>query len=420
MRPLSHLHNALWIVLALGLLACDDDKDSATTTDAAVPDETDTDADSGEETPTESESDASVDTDASDGTGGESSSDPSTSSYDFSAFDKTIAAYIADNELAGASAVVVDAEAGEVYIKGYGSFSEDRDYLIASGSKVLSAGVLVHLADQGLLNLDDAISTYLGAWGTYKTDITVAQLLSNSSGLLSLTDNPFYIPYVCQYSRDLGSLSDCGQQIYQAEDEDDRITPDTEFRYGGAQWQLAGAIAEAVSGLAWDDLLEDTYRSPCGTASLGYTNHYQDTGGVGYPSYMDGDSSTLYETDNPNIEGGAYINVRDYGKILLMHLRGGTCDDEVVLEPTSVQRMQENRIASVYGGTTGDADLDGYGLGWWMSTATPGVVLDPGAYGAVAYLDMNAGFGVFIAVEDGSGGDLFAATYPTVLDALSQ
>ncbi len=62
-------------------------------------------------------------------------------------------------------------------------------------------------------------------------------------------------------------------------------------------------------------------------------------------------------TDNPNIEGGGYANVSDYGKLLLMHLRCGLCGEERVLSEDAVARMQEDRLAE-YGGTS----LSGGGL----------------------------------------------------------
>src|SRR5690606_36892903 len=147
----------------------------------------------------------------------------------------------------GASAAIVHKDLGIVHEGGYGAFAADRLYLIASSSKVLSAGVLMRLADEGLLDIDAPISDDLADWGEHKSDISVASLLSNSSRLRSLTEDSLYAPYLCQYL-DSGSLLSCAESIYTADDADTRRTPDTMFAYGGAQWQLAGGIAEVVSG----------------------------------------------------------------------------------------------------------------------------------------------------------------------------
>lgn len=350
-----------------------------------------------------------------------------TPDVDFVEFDATVQSFLDAHSLSGATVVVVHRDHGVLHQRAFGSFDVNRISLLASASKVLSAGILVRLADQGLIDLDAPISSYLGAeYGLYKTDITVAQLLSNSAGMVGLVDDALYGPYVCQYLP-LGFLVDCAAGIYTADDAADRVPPDTKFRYGGGQWQLAGGIAEAVTGKSWHELVDETYVRPCGLETLGYTNQYaqafMNTGGVsgalGYPSFFTGDLGQLMPTDNPNVEGGAYTNVRDYAKILLMHLRGGRCGDRRVLSEAGVARMQADRIGEVYGGSTSlDPTLPGYGLGWWVSREQPGFVADPGAYGATPWIDNERGYAAMIILEADStlGAQLRMAAKP-VLEA---
>jgi CubicO group peptidase (beta-lactamase class C family) len=261
--------------------------------------------------------------------------------------------------------------------------------------------VLLRLADQHKLDLDAPVVGAVGAaWGAAgKAGLTVAQMLSNSSGMVGL-DDATYLPYVCQFVPG-GTLTACGRTIYQASDADRVVPPDTAFRYGGGQWQLAGGIAEVVSGKPWQDLLRETYQEPCGTASLGYTNQFA-RAGMNYPPFFMATASNLDRTDNPSIEGGAYITAADYGKILLLHLRRGLCDGNRVLSEAAVARMQQDRIGPTYGGATPDPNYAGYGLGWWVDRANAGVVSDPGAYGAVPWLDGPRGYGAFVLLEDTS------------------
>lgn len=324
----------------------------------------------------------------------------------FQAFDDTVESYLASNGIAGATAVVVDQEDGVLHLRGYGAFEGDRLMLIASSSKVLSVGVLMKLADDGLLDIDAPITDYLGDWGDYKTDITVAQLLSNSSGMVGLLPEPTYGPYLCQFL-DSGTLRDCAESIYTADDEMDRVPPDTEFRYGGGQWQLAGGIAEVVSGKSWAQLIDEIYVGPCGLESTGFSNHFfkasVEGGGVdgafSYPAFFSGDVADLPDTDNPSIEGGGYTVARDYAEVLLMHLRGGVCGEERVLSEAAVTRMQRDRILEAYGGsTTLDPTMQGYGLGWWVSREFP-VISDAGAYGATPWLDLERRYGAMLMLE---------------------
>jgi CubicO group peptidase (beta-lactamase class C family) len=344
---------------------------------------------------------------------------------DFTAFDSAMTSFLQANDLAGASAVVVHKDWGVVHTSGYGDYDADRLYVIASSSKVLSVGVLMRLADQGKLDIDAPIGNYLKDWTGNKPELEVAQLVSNSSGLVGLIDNPTYGPYLCQYI-DSGTLADCAKAIYDADDAADRKPPDTEFHYGGGQWQLAGGIAEAIGGKPWADLIRETYSEPCGLTTLGYTNQYTKasaTGGVAaalaYPTFFDGDVKDLPVSANPSIEGGAYITAPDYGKVLLMHLRGGMCDGNRVLSEQAVTRMQQDRILEKYDGVAPDPTTEGYGLGWWIDRVHTGVVADAGAYGAMPWIDNDREYGAFVVLQSnaGVGVNLRTAVKP-VLDAV--
>jgi CubicO group peptidase (beta-lactamase class C family) len=370
---------------------------------------------------------------------------------DFGAFDTMVNDFIADHGLKGASAVIVHKDRGMVHLAGYGEYAEDRNYLVMSSSKIMSVGIMMRLADQGVLNVDGPIGNYVGSWDqagkTSKPELTVAQLVSGSSGLVGIIDNLLYAPYACM-SDAASALSVCASALYTADDAAERKQPDTEFHYGGAAWQLAGGVAEAASGKSWAELFQETY-GPCEVPSIGYTNAtalvsvtFQPDGGlsfggIGYPMTFTGDTSTLPQTQNPSIEAGAYTNAEDYGKILLMHLRGGTCDGTRILSEGSVKAMQKDRVAS-YGGSTeqqmrtiltgadeaalaGALDFSGYGMGWWVDRTHPGVFNDPGAFGSASWIDVPRGYGGFIAIEGNvvMGADLIPtkAAVDAVFDA---
>jgi CubicO group peptidase (beta-lactamase class C family) len=346
---------------------------------------------------------------------------PQGNALDFSEVDAVIERFVEQNDLAGATAVIVQRDKGQVHQRGYGEFDADRVHLIASGSKIISAGVLLALSDQGALDLDAPISDILSAFGQHKPGVTTAQCLSGSSGLLGFSGGTSYGPYVCQYIES-GTLQGCTKSLYIADDQDTLIAPDTEFRYGGAQWQIAGGVAELVSKKSWAQLIDEIYKQPCDVPSLGYDNQYiraQLEGHErGYPDFFSAKGPTA-NVRNPNIEGGAYINSGDYGKLLLMHLRGGLCGDTRVLSEEAVARMQEDRIAETFGGRTGVAGMQGYGMGWWIDRDDPGVVMDPGLYGGRAWLDNNRGYAAFIAIEaDETVGDALRDEVKPLLDSL--
>ena len=343
---------------------------------------------------------------------------------DFSAIDPIVAEFVEERDLQGAGLIVVHRDEGVMYEQYWGEFDANRVSLIASSSKMISAGVLMSLDDQGLLDVDAPVAEVVD-WGASNPSITPVQLISNSSGLVGLTPDPTYAPYLCQYLPG-GSLQECAEQIFTTPDDDaDVIAPDTDFRYGGAQWTVAGAVAEVASGKSWAELVEETFAEPCDLDSLAFNNHFaQLSGGFAYPVDFNSDPTTLVATDNPNPEGGAYVNVPDYGQLLLMHLRDGKCGDVQVLSPEAVDRMHADRVGDVYDGNarvvgTGGAGT-GYGLGWWIDRGT-GRLNDGGAYGTVPWLDLEDGYGVYLAVESTAdiGSELASQLYDPVEAAIT-
>ena len=324
--------------------------------------------------------------------------------YDFSAASEIIQGYVDENGLNGASFIVVDRDAGVIHREYWGEIGPGRISLIASSSKMIAAGVLMRLHDDGLLDIDAPVADVVD-WGSGNPEITPAQLISNSSGLPGLNPiNPMYFPHFCMWTPD-GSIQDCAATIFTTADDDaDVIPPDTEFRYGGGQWQVAGAVAEAASGKSWAELVDEIFVQPCGLGVLAFNNPWMQYGLVpGYPVGFAGDPSTLAATANPSIEGGAYTTLDDYATLLLMHLRDGMCGNNRVHSTESLDRMHEDRIGRVYDGSAVDfltGTAWGYGMGWWSDRET-GRINDPGAFGSMPWLDLDDGYGAYLVLEAG-------------------
>jgi CubicO group peptidase (beta-lactamase class C family) len=338
--------------------------------------------------------------------------------YDFSGVSPIVERFIDERGLNGAGLIVVDRDDGIVDEEYWGDFGPDRVSLIASSSKMITAGVLLRLHDDGLLDIDAPVAA-VADWGAGNPTITPAQLLSNSSGLVGLLPDPAYTPYVCQFLP-RGTLQDCAASIFSTPDDDaDVVAPDTEFRYGGGQWQVAGAVAEIASGKPWSQLIEEIYVQPCGLETLAYNNHFTQFGPAGfdYPTTFAADPSTLQPTDNPNMEGGVYVAPPDYAELLLMHLRGGRCGDTQVLSQAALDRMHADRIGPTYGADAGPDT--GYGMGWWVDRAS-GRISDGGAYGSVPWLDLEDGYGAYLVMEADSnaGSELAQELFDVVEQAV--
>lgn len=319
--------------------------------------------------------------------------------FDFDAVDETVAAFVDDQGLSGAGLIIVHRDLGVIHHEHWGVYDEDRISLIASSSKMVTAGVLLRLQDDGLVDLDTPIAEFV-EWGAGNPEITTAQLLSNSSGLIGLLEPN---PYACMWVSGT-TLQDCAAEIMTTEADDEAvIAPDVRFRYGGAQWQVAGGVAEVVSGKTWSELIDEIYVQPCGLEVFGYTSPFDqvEMDGFNHPPGFDNNPDVLEATANPSMEAGAYTNTGDYGKLLLMHLRDGMCGDTRVLSTDALALMHSDRIDTAYGGDAWAADT-GYGLGWWVDRAN-GHISDGGAFGSTPWLDLEDGYGVLVLTESNSG-----------------
>jgi CubicO group peptidase (beta-lactamase class C family) len=91
--------------------------------------------------------------------------------YDFAGVDPVVQAFVDDRGLNGAGLVIVDADDGVILERYWGEFGPERSSLIASSSKMLVAGVLLSLQDDGLLDIDAPVADVVD-WGSGNPEIT--------------------------------------------------------------------------------------------------------------------------------------------------------------------------------------------------------------------------------------------------------
>jgi CubicO group peptidase (beta-lactamase class C family) len=239
------------------------------------------------------------------------------------------------------------------------------------------------------------------------------QLLSMMSGITA-TDSAICFPVPC-HCDPATSIQECGRTVF--EQESTSAEPGEAFRYSSAAWQLAGAVAEVVSGKTWAELVEERLVAPCGLQHTGFTNGH-------FPTYPDFNSepTDLPMTANPWLAGGAYSTVGDYSKVLVMHLRDGLCEQKRVLSPEMVQLMQEDLVPDGAAMFPPEFRLEAinYGMGWWKYGDQPGLLVDSGAFGARAILHPDEGWGAIMIIETEStdGSELRKRLVPAIREAL--
>ena len=319
--------------------------------------------------------------------------------YDFAAVDARFQKFLDDSEqYDGISYTLVDSKQGVVHEAALGDHTLDIVVLLASASKMPASALLMALHDDDSLAFEVGapIADYLSWDGVYG-DRTTQQLLSNTSGIPGLASLLSYLgqPHECIFEPDT-QLETCGEAIYT------NLIPGTSppgvgFDYGGAQWQLAGAVAEQVSNSSWRQAFDNYIAQPCDLEVFQFGNmgidwstlNIDSSQWTGYPDSLTGLS-------NPLIEGGAISNMQDYAKLLMMHLSGGKCGENPVLSEASVALLQADRTGEM------ETLISGwrYGMGWWIPEGLPGVVVDFGLFGSVGWLDTERGIGGYMATDD--------------------
>lgn len=314
---------------------------------------------------------------------------PPDATPDFAEVDAAFQAFIDESTVFdGISYVVVDA-GGVLHTGTFGDHTEDTVVMLASTSKVPAVMTLMALEEDAAsdFSMSRPIGEILPFNGVY-ADRTPAQLVSNTSGIPGLRQLSLYGPHLCQYSfGEAIGFEACGEVLLSVPLPDSHDAGSI-FDYGGSQWQLAGVTASVAANTTWNQLVDQYLGTPCDLEVFTFGNMWEDL------TQWDGTANSLRGQTNPNIEGGAITNLADYAAVLQIHLNGGYCGETRVLSESALAEMRIDR-----GGVVAE-DPTPYGMGWWISIENPGVYDDPGAFGSVSFLDVERGFGGYVAIDD--------------------
>lgn len=318
-------------------------------------------------------------------------------SYDWSALDAALESFV-PGQVDGLTFLL--AQDGQIiYEKALGNQTMDSFLPIASSTKMPSAVVILTLVEDGLLDLDEPVSTYLQGhinWPADKAAITTRMLLNHTSGLLGNPD--------CLGNRG-GTIQECAQEIANAPLE---FAPGTQFAYGGGSFQVAGYVAEVVSGKSWNDLFRERLAEPLGLTTFTYSG------------------GTLGSDTNPRIAGGASSDVYDYNKILQMILNDGQYNGIQILSPQTIEMMTTSQIAGLplLRSPGKDDLLLGYSFGFWISDPSihPGSngpeLSDQGAFGCTPWVDFDLGYSAVLLIKDRTrtGTEIWNAIRPILIE----
>lgn len=253
----------------------------------------------------------------------------------------------AELEVSGAQVAVavgndlVHAETGLANTDLGTAVTADTIFQIGSTTKVYTAVLMMQLADEGLMSLDQPVTTYLPAvrlaTGEYWRAITPRQLMSMTSGL----DNG---PYT-----DTGRSDDCvARYVELMADIPLTFAPGTAYGYSNASTCVSGLIVERLTGRSWDDVLRDKVLGPAGlteSASLYDELPYRRVAVGHLPGTDDAVRPWCFARGHGPAGSTLATSARDLVRFGQVFLRGGLAQDGTrLLSEAAVEVMQSRQV----------------------------------------------------------------------------
>ncbi|MFF3012793.1 serine hydrolase domain-containing protein [Streptomyces sp. NPDC057939] len=223
-------------------------------------------------------------------------------------------------------------------------------FRIASNTKTMTAALIMLLAQDGKLKLDDPVSAYVPGVPNGE-HITVADLLRMRSGLHNHTDAP---ELAARMDSDPGRAVTPREMLDIAFRHGPNFAPDASYEYSNTNYVLLGLVAEKAGGGPLARQLHDRLYAPLGLA------------GTSLPAADDTALPSPY-AHGYMYGGSAYALVDEpYPAELTAAARSGK------LKPVDYTH-QNPSYASAAGGAISTAD----DLGTWIRALVRGEVLDP-------------------------------------------
>ena len=298
---------------------------------------------------------------------------------------------VADNKIPGIVALV--ARNGKiVYYKAFGMadnqtsrvLKRDDIFRIASQSKAITSTAVMMLWEEGKFKLDDPISKYIPGFKNpqllktfekkdtsyttepAKTEITIRQLLSHTSGLgYGQIDGDERFRMIYQKAGIIDAFTSKNisieENIKKLANLPLHHNPGEKFTYSEGL-DVLGYFIEIVSGMPFDVFLKTRLFEPLGMSDTWFylpedkadrlvSVQKPDNGNwIPYPV-------TFYDPDYPVkgakrfFAGGAGLSstALDYAKFLQMYLNGGEFNGSRILSRTTVDVIMSNQIGNLWG-----------------------------------------------------------------------
>ena len=279
--------------------------------------------------------------------------------------DNEITAELNDYHIPGAAVSVV--KDGQLFFaKGYGyaNLQDNKPvvanqtlFMVGSVTKLFTWTAVMQLVEQGRLDLNADVNTYLKSFqipATYPQPITLKNLMTHSAGFEDRN-----VGTIAQGADNIEPLGD-----YLAHNMPARVRPPGEVTaYSNYGVALAGYVIEQVSGMPFDDYIEANI--------LNQLNMYHTTTRQPLPSDLAQDMSMCYTYADAGYQAGdpfLYMQIQpagamrttvtDMANFMIAHLQNGIFGDSRILQNATAEQMHSQLF-------TNDPEVNGNAHGFW-------------------------------------------------------
>ncbi|MGO2520686.1 MAG: serine hydrolase domain-containing protein [Microbacterium sp.] len=281
-------------------------------------------------------------------------------------------------------------------------------FQIGSITKVWTATLVMQLVDEGLVDLDEPIRTYLPDFhlgdDAVAASITVRQLLTHQGG------------FEGDIFTDTGRGDDAIEKFVNLlADMPQTFSPGQMFSYNNAGYIVLGFLIERLREKTWEQALMEHIAAPLGLKHISPSPyeailHRVAVGHVGPGEDGVETAAPLWAMARSNEPAGSMLamTARDLAGFARMHLTGGTAPDgTAVLSPSAVEAMRAANVHLPVITGLGTA----WGLGWEIAR-DDGVRLyghDGNTIGQASFLRItqDAQLAVVLLTNGGDGIGLF-------------
>lgn len=244
-------------------------------------------------------------------------------------------------------------------------------YRIASISKPIASTAIMHLAEQGVLDIDDPIQEYFPPFPEKEYPITVRHLMTHTSGIRHYNEGEFDL-------KEHFDTVEAGTAIFR--DDPLLFEPGTQYSYSTYAYNLLAGMVESVAGQSFDDYLQDNLWGPAGMAAT-YLEHQGDIVPNRVRQYVKSDEPPLvanapFADLSIKWAGGGMISTAPDLVRFALALDAGT----IISAETHGRMTTPMELA--------DGSLSYYGLGWRMAEDETGLWISHsgGATGGTTHL----------------------------------